>query len=149
MRESSCWFCQSLPECPSLLHVILQIPRRCKCLSTFLTRMMRPSLVDWFHRCIAVPIFTSCDYSNILSLSFHIPGKSAETTRWLSSFTDALQSGDKRTTRREVGVRQRSCSCTEHLAGEMFRLPCLVEHLAVQMQEMFTISMQWQFLDRN
>ena len=39
-------------------------------------------------------------------------------SRWLTGFTNALQSGDKKTPRREVGERQRSCSCTEHLAGE-------------------------------
>ena len=51
-------------------------------------------------------------------------------SRWLTAFTNALQSSDKRTPRREVGERQRSCSCTEHLAGEMFMF---------QVQEMFPI----------
>ena len=83
------WFYQSLPKSQST-HVVLQISLRCICLPTFLAEITRLSL-----QCCRAPSFDG----------------------WVV-FTNALQSGDKRTPRREVGERQRSCSCTEHLARE-------------------------------
>ena len=80
-------------------HVIIQIPRRWQSLSTSFARIVRPSLPAALLQ--QAPFWT---------------------TGWLTGFANALQLGDKGTARREVGVRQRSSSCKEHLAGEMVRL---------------------------